>query len=415
MAAQTGPKLRWVLSSETDAIVTGQPEVTLPVPRTCPFAPPPEYQQLREQSPVARLAMASGRQAWVLTRHEDIRAVLSDPRFSSDRTHQSFPAPRRGQELASGFKFSLISMDPPEHGPARRGVAGEFTARRMQALAPRVQQIVDQHLDAMLAGPRPADLVQALSLPVPSLVICELLGVPYADHEFFQTRSTVLLRGSGPVSERIQAGLDLLTYLDELVTQREQDPTDDLIGRQLRGGTIEHGELVSLALLLLIAGHETTANMISLSALALIEDPAARQAIRDDPARTPGAVEELLRYFTITDLTLFRVATADIEVGGQLIRAGEPVIALVLAGNHDPAAFENPGQLDIGRDARPHLAFGFGPHQCLGQNLARMELQVVLDTLLRRVPGLKLAAPVEDLQFKDDAFVYGAYELPVTW
>jgi cytochrome P450 len=395
--------------------VTGQPQVTLPVPRTCPFAPPPEYQQLREQAPVARLAMASGRQAWALTRHEDIRAVLSDPRFSSDRSHPSFPAPRLGQELASGFKFSLISMDPPEHGPARRGVAGEFTARRMQALQPRVQQIVDEHLDAMLGGPRPADLVQALSLPVPSLVICELLGVPYADHEFFQARSTVLLRGSAPVAERMQAGLDLLTYLDELVRRRERDPADDLISRQLAAGTIEHGDLVSLALLLLIAGHETTADMISLSALALIENLAAARALRDDPARMPGAVEELLRYFTITDLTLFRVALADVEVGGQQIRAGEPVILLVLAGNYDPAAFADPGRLDIGRDARSHLAFGFGPHQCLGQNLARMELQVVLDTLLRRVPDLKLAVPVADLRFKDDAFVYGAYELPVTW
>jgi cytochrome P450 len=267
----------------------------------------------------------------------------------------------------------------------------------------------------MLAGPRPADLVQALALPVPSLVICELLGIPYADHELFQTRSTILLRGSARVDERIQAGLDLLTYLDELVTRREQDPTDDLIGRQLAAGTIGHGDLVSLALLLLIAGHETTANMISLSALALMENPAVAGALREDPARTPAAVEELLRYFTITDLTLFRVATADIEVGGQLIAAGEPVIALVLAGNHDPAVFADPGALDIGRDARPHLAFGFGPHQCLGQSLARMELQVVLDALLRRVPDLRLAVPVGDLPFKDDAFVYGAYELPVTW
>jgi cytochrome P450 len=395
--------------------VTGQPDVTIPVPRRGPFAPPAEYQQLREQAPVARLTMGNGRPAWVLTRHEDIRAVLADPRFSSDRSHPAFPAPKQGQELASGFKFSLISMDPPEHGPARRAVAGEFTARRMQALQPRVQRLVDEHLDVMLAGPRPADLVQALALPVPSLVICGLLGIPYADHEFFEARSAVLLRGRVPVDDRIQAGVDLLTYLDELVTRREKDPTDDLVGRQLKAGTIEHGDLVSLALLLLIAGHETTANMISLSALALIENPAVGQAIRDDPARTPGAVEELLRYFTITDLTLFRVALADIEVGGQLIRAGEPVISLILAGNHDPEAFADPGRLDISRDARPHLAFGFGPHQCLGQNLARMELQVVLDTLLRRVPDLKLAVPLDDLQFKDDAFVYGAYELPVTW
>jgi cytochrome P450 len=298
-------------------------------------------------------------------------------------------------------------------------VVGEFTVRRMEALRPRIQQIVDGHLDLMLAGPRPADLVPALALPVPSLVICELLGVPYADHDFFQSRSSTLLRHSAPAAERERAADELTSYLDELVTGKEKAGADDLLGRQIAkrraDGPDGHDDLVGLAFLLLLAGHETTANMISLGTLALLEHPDDIEAIRQDPARTPGTVEELLRYFTIAELATSRVATQDAEIGGVLIRAGDGVVTLGNAANHDPDAFGQPDRLDIGRGARHHVAFGFGPHQCLGQNLARIELQIVFDTLFRRVPGLRLAAPVEDLPFKDDGTVYGLYSLPVTW
>jgi cytochrome P450 len=398
--------------------VTGYPATSFPVPRTCPFSPPAEYQELQERSPVSRVTLPTGATAWALTRHEDIRALLADTRFSSDRLNPAFPALFE-RAVRDGVRLSLISMDPPEHGPARRAVVGEFTVRRMEALRPRIQEIVDRHLDVMLAGPRPADLVQALSLPVPSLVICELLGVPYADHDFFQSRSSTLLRRSIPADERMRARDDLRSYLDELVSQKEQAGAGDLIGRQIakrrENGTYDHDDLVALAVLLLIAGHETTANMISLGTVALLEHPDQLAAIRDDPAKTPGAVEELLRYFTIAELATSRVATEDVELGGVLIRAGEGVVTLGNSANHDAAAFSHPGQLDIERGARHHVAFGFGPHQCLGQNLARIELQIVFDTLFRRVPGLRLAAPVGDLPFKDDGTIYGLYALPVTW
>ncbi|MFF0991416.1 cytochrome P450 [Kocuria nitroreducens] len=396
--------------------MTSTEPVALPLTRQCPYAPPPEHLQLRDQAPISRVALPSGMTVWALTRHEDIRAMLADPRFSSDRNHPGFPAFTHETIPVS---LSLLGMDPPEHGPARRAVMGEFTLKRITALGPRIQQIVDERIDALLAGPRPIDLVQALSLPVPSLVTCELLGVPYADHDFFQTRSATLLSRTVSMQEIQQALQELLSYLDRLITAKEQDPTDDLLGRQIRKqqqhGTVDHEALVSLAFLLLVAGHETTANMISLGALALIDHPEDLEAIRQDPSRTLDAVEELLRYFTIAELGTSRVALDDVEIGGMLIRAGEGVLGLSNTANRDPEVFTDPEAFDIDRGGRHHLAFGYGPHQCLGQNLARLELQIVLDTLFRRIPGIRCAVSVQELPFKNDADIYGLHELPVTW
>jgi cytochrome P450 len=398
--------------------VADQSLSSFPMPRNCPFDPPRRYRELREQAPVSRVTLPSGRAAWLLTRHEDVRTVLTDPRFSSDRAHPNFPMLIAGR-LVTNVTPSMVGMDPPEHARARGEVVGEFTVKRMRALRPRLQEIVDERIDALLAGPRPADLVRALSLPVPSLVICELLGVPYADHDFFQLRSSRLLSHSVTAEQRQSALDELRSYLDELITVKERDPGEDLLGRQIRrqreNGAGDHAALVGLALLLLIAGHETTANMISLGTVALLENPEQLAAIRDDPERTPGAVEELLRYFSIADIAVARTAKADAEIGGVRIPSGDGVLALVNAANHDPAAFDDPDSLDVGRATRHHVAFGFGVHQCLGQHLARAELQVVFDTLFRRVPGLRLAATVDELRFKHDGTAYGLYELPVTW
>ena len=387
---------------------------TLPITRSCPYAPPEEHRRLREEEPISRVTLPSGSEAWALTRLEDVRTMLTDPRFSSDRANPGFPLLVTGQRRVAGFRASLISMDPPEHGPARRAVVGEFTVKRMNALRPRIQEIVDEHLDAMLAGPKPTDLVQALSLPVPSLVICELLGVPYADHDFFQERSGKLLRRTTPQQERVAAVDELREYLDKLIAQKEQEPGDDLLSRQLEK-TTDREELVSLGFLLLIAGHETTANMISLGTVTLLEHPEALAAITQDPAKTPNVVEELLRYYTIAEFAVSRVAVEDVEIGGVLIRKGEGVLTLGNMANRDPDVFDNAYDFDIERGARHHVAFGFGAHQCLGQNLARLELQIVIDTLFRRIPTLKLAVPADQLPYKDDANVYGLYELPVTW
>ncbi|MEU4249551.1 cytochrome P450 [Amycolatopsis sp. NPDC026612] len=395
---------------------------TFPLLRTCPFAPPPAYEKLREAGPVHRVTLQSGQEAWALTRLEEVRQMLTDPRFSSDRFNPGFPIlTKEGRQARRpGFTPSLINLDPPKHGAARREVVGEFTVKRMKALQPRIQQIVDEHIDAILAGPKPADLVTALALPVPSLVICEQLGVPYAEHDFFQVRSSTLLNREVDQDTRLKAVDELQEYLEQLVTTKEADPTDDLLGRQIlkqreEHGDVAHDELVSLAFLLLLAGHETTANMISLGTVALLENPDQLAIIKNDPGKTLDAVEELLRYFTIAEFVTARVATEDVEIGGQLIREGEGVLGLSYSGNRDEAAFENPDELDLERGARHHVAFGFGPHQCLGQNLARMELQIVFDTLFRRIPELKLAAPVDQLPFKHDSSIFGLYCLPVTW
>jgi cytochrome P450 len=315
-------------------------------------------------------------------------------------------------------------MDPPDHTTARRAVVGEFTARRIQSLRPRIQQIVDERIDALLAAGPPADLVAALALPVPSQVICELLGVPYEQHEFFQSRSTALLTHRVPAEQRFEALGDLFRFLDELVTAQEAEPGDNLLGRQVRArraaGDYDHRDLVSLAFLLLVAGHETTASMISLGALAVMTSdeapgPGGLRAAVTDPARGPRAVEELLRYFSIADIGTGRFALSGAEIGGTAVRPGEGVIISLLAANHDPAQFPEPGRLDPDRANRRHVAFGYGPHQCLGQSLARAELDIVYRTLFTRLPGLRPAVPVGDLPVKDDGFVYGLAELPVTW
>jgi cytochrome P450 len=394
----------------------------LPVERGCPFAPHATYERLREQAPINKVRLTSGGEAWLVSGHEEGRAVLTDGRFSSDKRKDGFPLftldAATLQQLRSQPPL-LLGMDGAEHSAARRLVIGEFTVKRLAALRPRIQDLVDHVIDDMLAADqRPVDLVQALSLPVPSLVICELLGVPYTDRDFFQSRTTRMVRPTS-MEDRQTAFAELRAYIDDLVTRKESDPSDDLLGRQVarqrQTGTLDHAALVSMAFLLLIAGHETTANMISLGVFGLLSHPEQLALVKADSGKTPMAVEELLRYFTIADGVTSRVATEDVEIGGVSIKAGEGVIVSGLSANWDPAAFKDPAELDVERGARHHVAFGFGPHQCLGQNLARMELQIVFDTLFRRIPTLRLAAPVEDLRFKTDAAVYGLHELPVTW
>src|SRR3954470_16147436 len=338
-----------------------------PMARTCPFAPPPAYVEIREEEPVSRVRLPDGRQAWVVSRHEDVRTVLNDRRFSADRQHPDFPALVEG-EVASrrpDEERMLIAMDAPEHGPARKAVLGEFTVRRLEALRPRIQEIVDRQIDALLAGLKPGDLVEALSLPVPSLVICEMLGVPYTDHDFFQEHTAKLIKRSTTPEERRAAFDTIRGYMEDLIAEKEANPPDDLLGRQIvklrEDGTYRRASLAATGFLLLVAGHETTANMISLSTVAFLRNPKQLAAIQADPGKTLDAVEEMLRYWTIVDAATARLCVEDVEVGGQLIRAGEGVLALGYAANRDPRAFENADELDIERGARHHVAFGFGP------------------------------------------------------
>jgi len=394
------------------------PSYPMPRAQKCPFDPPPE---LREVDRVGRVQIWNGDTPWLVTGYNDQRAVLADQRFSADSLKDGFPFQSDSIAARRRTSRSFIAMDDPEHGRLRKMLTRNFMIKRIDAIRPRVQQIVDGLIDEMLSGPRPADLVTAFALPVPSLVICELLGVPYADHEFFQARSRKLVGRDTPAAESLEATDQLRSYLADLVAAKQKSPTDDLIGRlvaeQLATGELTADEIVDMSLLLLIAGHETTANMIGLGTLTLLKHPDQLNELREtsDPALISNAIEELLRYLTIVHTGRRRIATEDVEVGGHLVHAGEGVILANDAGNRDAAAFPDPDSLDIHRQARHHVAFGYGVHQCLGQPLARMELHVVYSTLYRRIPTLALAIPFEDVQFKHEMLVYGVHSLPVTW
>ncbi|MCC9305635.1 cytochrome P450 [Kitasatospora sp. RB6PN24] len=383
-----------------------------PEPRAegCPFDPPPAYRQ-----PAGRVTLWDGTPCWVLTDYRHVRAVLSDRRFSADVRHPGFPFLSPGRRELVGEQPSFLRLDDPEHQRLRRMMTGDFLVKRIEQLRPRIQRIVDEALDAMVAKGQPADLVTDFAFPVPSLVICELLGVPYDDHEYFQELSRRLLDSTaGPAA--VSEALDGLTdYMAGLAASKQGEP-DGIVARLAARDDLTPEEVAANAVLLLLAGHETTANMTSLSALALLQHPDQLARLRAEPELIPGAVEELLRYLTIVHAGLPRVALEDVEFDdGLRIGAGEGVFVMLGAANRDEELFASGDQLDVGRDARRHLAFGFGVHQCLGQPLARVELQVALATLLRRLPGLRLTVPFEEVRFRSSALIYGLHELPVAW
>ncbi|MFB9836859.1 cytochrome P450 [Actinoallomurus acaciae] len=384
----------------------------------CPFDPPPEARARQREDPLVRVRLWDGSTPWLVTGYAEQRTLLADPRVSSDPDRPGYPSPVPRAPGASSISFIL--MDDPEHARLRRMVTAPFAIRRIRALRPAIQKIVDDLIDGMLTGPKPVDLVEAFALPVPSLVICELLGVPYTDHDFFQSKSRTIIRRDAEPEQRFAASQALSAYLDALMGDKLAEPRDDLLSglaERVKAGELTRSEAAQMGVLLLIAGHETTANMIALGTLALLEHPDQLALLRgtDDRAVVASAVEELLRYLNITHNGRRRVALEDIEIAGRLIRAGEGVIMANDVGNRDPQVFPEPDDLDLRRDARRHVAFGFGVHQCLGQPLARLELEVVYGTLYRRIPTLRLATDVERIPFKHDGSVYGVYELPVTW
>jgi cytochrome P450 len=385
----------------------------------CPFDPPPQLRELQDEAPLIKVD-SFGKPAWLVTRYDDQRKLLADPRLSSDVTKAGYPSPTGQPPRKDGVGIGFILMDDPEHARLRRMVTAPFMIKRIEAMRPGIQKIVDGLIDDLLAGPKPVDLVEAFALPVPSLVICQLLGVPYADHDFFQQNSKTMIRMTAAPEERAAAHGNLASYLDNLVGEKLENPGDDLLSgltERIKTGELTRHEASGIGVLLLIAGHETTANMIALGTLALLEHPDQLAVLREtgDPLVVAGAVEELLRYLNITHNGRRRAVLEDIELHGQVIKAGEGVIFPNDIGNRDPSVFSDPDTLDVHRDARRHVAFGFGVHQCLGQPLARLELQVVYSTLYRRIPTLRRAVELDEIPFKHDGAVYGVYSLPVTW
>ncbi|CAN5465981.1 cytochrome P450 [soil metagenome] len=389
----------------------------IPAPRDarCPLAPPAEFATWRESEGLQR-ATWNGKPVWMISRYQDIKAALVDPRLSANTMAYSV-------ETTADQNIPLMfpRMDDPDHNWLRRMMARDFTFRRAEAMRPQIQELVDGFLDDMIAGGPPADLVRAFALPVPSLVICLLLGVPYEDHDFFQQSSTIGLDSRSTEDEKNAANLALFTYMTELVARKERDPGDDMMTRLITdhvlNGEISRETAAMNGVMMLAAGHETTANMIALGTLTLLEHPEVFARLRDtdDPAVIANIVDELMRYLTIVHSLIDRVATEDLTIGGQLIRAGETVLMNLPAGNWDPDFVERPGDFDIDRGTRGQLGFGFGVHQCLGANLARAEMNVAFTTLVRRLPSLALAVPVDQLVFQNTKEIYGVTELPVTW
>jgi cytochrome P450 len=394
------------------------PLAGLPRERTCPLDPPTDYRRIQQDEPVSRLTYPSGKIGWLVTGYDDVRAVLADTRFSSQRTAGTNPVrqiPPEAEDLLVAPGMFLM-MDPPDHTRYRRLLTGQFTVRRMNALMPHIERIVAAHLDTMARSERPADLVDAFARPVPSMVICELLGVPYADRSQFQQWTARLLSLDTEWKALRTTADELRAYMLGLVQAKRSQPAEDLLSGLVHGeGRLTDDELVNMGNLLLIAGHETTANMLGLGTLTLLQHPDQLAALRADPALLERAVEELLRYVSILQFGLSRIATEDVQVGGRWIRAGDPVVVSVMIANRDPARFPDAYSLDVTREYSPHMAFGHGVHQCLGQQLARVELRVGLGALLTRFPTLRLAVPLGQLRMRDDMGVYGVHELPVTW
>ncbi|WP_238501568.1 cytochrome P450 [Streptosporangium sp. KLBMP 9127] len=398
-------------------MMTQTPELPLHMRRNG-LDPVEELARARDGEGVVRVETPFGSPAYLVCRHEDVRQVLSDPaRFSSALT----PFPGSGQmnadEQAKMQAGQLIGFDPPEHTRLRRMLTPEFTMRRMRRLEPRITEIVQTALDDLERAGKPADLVAHFALPVPSLVICELLGVPYADRAEFQERSVRLLDTSVPMEQRVAAQWEDRAYMAGLVARAQADPGEDMLGMLVRehGDDLRADELIGIAALLLLAGHETTSNMLGLGTLALLRHPDQLALIREDPALIEPAIEELLRWLSIVQSLPPRTTTTDVEIAGHAIPAGSLVLLSLPAANRDPAFIDDPDTLDITRGATGHVAFGHGVHHCLGAPLARMEMRIAFPALLRRFPGLALADPDEQLDFRVFSLVYGLHALRVTW
>ncbi|GAA3526234.1 cytochrome P450 [Amycolatopsis ultiminotia] len=403
----------------TDAVV-------FPQDRTCPYQPAPGYLPLAEQRPLSQVALYDGRRVWAVTGRDLARQLLVDPRISSDRTNPAWPmmfatiaaAVSDVQQKVMKIVTALVGVDGPVHNARRKMLIPSFTMKRINSWRPKIQEIVDRQLDHLLDNGAPADLIPAFAAPVPLTVLYHLMGIPREDHDFFEKQSHQL--AAGPNANA--AYDELMAYMHKLIAQKRADPGDGVLDDLLaqRGPTGDVGEvtgeeLVATLVLQVAGGHGTTGTMISLSTFALLQNPERLAELRADPSLMPAAVDELLRLLSIPD-GVTRLATDDIEADGTTIRKGDGVFFITSLINRDENVHEAPDSLGWHRaSVRDHVSFGFGPHQCLGQNLARVTMEIALSTLLRRLPGLRLAAPAAEIPFDPTAGFRVMTELPVAW
>ncbi|HEV2375217.1 MAG TPA: cytochrome P450 [Streptosporangiaceae bacterium] len=386
------------------------------------YATPDEFRQLWRKEPVREVTTADGRRAWQVTGMAEVRTVLSDPRFSRAETR------RLAVSTAASVIFeapgNILDLDPPEHTRLRRLVASTFTARRIRDMRPRIQEIADNLIADMKTATAPIDLNPVFCLPLPIAVICEILGVPFGDREEFRGYAErVFSAGAFSRDESLRSLKSLAAYMTKLIADKQANPDGSLLESlttaRYEEDRLSEQELVHLSMSLLIAGHETTANMIGMGLVALFDHPLQLAALRDDPSLAPTAVDEVLRHIPLAinqDNGLVRATTEDVELAGVTIPAHSAVYACQPAANMDPQAFDDPERFDITRtDAADHMSFGHGPHHCLGAMLARIELEVAFNSLLAAFPTLALAVPIEELAYQKGMIVTGLQSVPVTW
>ncbi|MYR44695.1 cytochrome P450 [Streptomyces sp. SID5910] len=391
----------------------------IPTERVHPLDPPPELSEMRSRCPVAPLTYADGHEGWIVTRHEFARQVLSDPRFSSDpriRHSAVHDVLGDGQPPEEDVPGMFVGMDPPEHTKYRRLLTGELSTRRMREMEPKIAAVAHELVDRMQAdGATGADLVTGFAMPLPSRVICDLLGIQYDDWKEIQPVSEKMLRIDSSADEVKECYRVIFEFLANVVAVKRKDPADDLLSGLVQSAELSDVELTSVAFQLFTAGHETTANMFSLGTYTLLTHPGQLAALRADASLMSGAVEELLRYLTVIQFGISRGAKEDVELGGRTVRAGQTVTVSLPAANRDPDRFEDADRFDVARVPSGNVAFGFGVHQCVAQQLARAELRIGFQVLLDRLPHLRLAVPAEQVPMRDGAIVYGCQELPVAW
>lgn len=391
---------------------------TWPFDRVDPLLPPPKLAELRERCPVSQVKMWNGSCSWLATRHSDFKTLLRSPDLSAEASRPNYPNSNENHAASRGSQVSFIRKDDPEHAVQRRMLTKTFSLSQIATMRPFVEELVDQLLDDLAAAPQPADLIEHLAEPLPSHVICEILAFPVEDSDFLNDRVNVWMNLDSPPAASAQATADLARYLEAVVDARIASPGEDLVSRlihdHLLSGAISRADLLSMLNLLIIGGFDTTANMIALGTVLLLRYPDQLADLRANLDLMPGAVEEMLRFLSVAHHVAARVADADIDIAGVTIHEGNGVMASIPAANHDPEVFPEPEKFDVRRDARDHVAFNFGIHQCLGQNLARLELDVVFTKLLQRFPDLQLAVPESELEFRN-SMIYGVRAVPVTF
>lgn len=398
--------------------------VAFPQDRTCPYQPAPGYQPLANQRPLAQVSLYDGRRAWAVTSRAVARRLLIDPRLSSDRSNPAWPMMFAGmaatvsdiQQKVMKIVTALSGVDDPVHNARRKMLIRSFTLRRINALRPKIHQIVDRHLNAMIDNGPPTDLIPAFAAPVPVTVLYHLLGIPEEDHAFFEQQSHQLAFSSNAN----EAYDELMAYMASLIAHKLRSPgegvLDDLLTQHgTSGDVLGDEELLSTLVLQVAGGHGTTASMISLSVFTLLTNPDQFAELQADPTLMPTAVDELMRLLSIPD-GMPRLATDDIEIDGTTIHKGDGVFFITSLINRDTDVYDTPDSLGWHRGSvRDHISFGFGGHQCLGQNLARATMEIALGTLIQRLPTLQLAAPAEEIPFNPGAAFQVMIELPVTW